>query len=323
MINADGSAAGPAPAALPSVVVAPRAVWRQPVGGGHYLHVEDCGDAHGVPVVFLHGGPGAGCQPWQRALFEPHDWRAVFVDQRGAGRSTPLGGLCANTTADLLQDLEVIRRRLGIARWVLAGGSWGATLALLYAQTFPERCRGLLLRGTFLARAQDIAWVYGADGVARERPAAWHAFLAHLPVAERADPVAAFHRRLTGDDAVTAAAAAQAWQAWGAALVGSAAAAAPTPQALAQARIEAHYVRHGCFIEAGRVLRDAPALAGIPGILLHGTHDGVCPLAQAQALHALWPMAELRCLDGVGHVLGEPAMRAAWVQAARDLLQRV
>lgn len=308
----------------------PYAVHALAVGEGHVLHVEECGTPDGLPVIFLHGGPGSGCNPLQRRLFDPARWRIVLVDQRGAGRSLPTGCIEHNSTADLLGDLERIRFALGIDRWVVAGGSWGATLGLLYAEAFPDSTLGLLLRGTFLARPRDIAWYYRADGVALRFPSAWRAFVGHLDETERRDLLTSYYRRLTSSDPEVVARAAAAWAGWDNAVATWTLPPDREPQLppdplrrIAQARIAAHYLHHACFIVPNRVLANAHRLDGIPGILLHGELDRVCPIVQAEALGAVWPDADLVRLPKAGHLLAEPPMLAAWVEAAARLYEVV
>lgn len=307
--------------------IEPYAVHALAVGEGHVLHVEECGSPHGLPVVFLHGGPGSGCGPLQRRLFDPQCWRIVLYDQRGTGRSRPLGHIANNTTADLLGDLERIRFSLGIERWLVAGGSWGATLALLYAEAFPDSTAALLLRGTFLARARDINWFYRSDGVALRFPQAWRQFVSHLHAGERNDLIGGYYRRLCSDDPETAAAAALAWRAWDSTVAtwtlppDTPKSATDALHAIAQARIAAHYLHHACFIVDNRILANAHRLSGIPGIILHGEQDRVCPITQSQALGAVWPQSEMISLPRTGHLLSEPTMLEAWVEAA-DRLHR-
>ncbi|ACL71307.1 proline iminopeptidase [Thioalkalivibrio sulfidiphilus HL-EbGr7] len=290
----------------------------------HRLHLETCGTAQGLPVVFLHGGPGSGCEPWHRRFFDPAAYRIVLFDQRGCGRSRPHASLEDNTTAHLVSDMERIREHLGIERWVVFGGSWGSTLALAYAEAHPERVLGLVLRGIFLCRPRDIHWFY-QEGAGRLFPDYWEDYLAPIPESERDEMVSAYHRRLTGEDEVARMAAAKAWSEW----EGRTATLLPNPGvvdhfrdphvALSLARIECHYFMNQSFLEPNRLLRDAHRLADIPGTIVHGRYDVVCPLDQAHALHRAWPRAKLEIIPDAGHSAGEPGIVDALVRATDEL----
>lgn len=293
----------------------------------HVLHVEECGNPAGLPVVFVHGGPGAGCEDYHRRFFHPDVYRIILFDQRGCGRSIPHASLENNTTAALVQDMELIRQRLGIERWVLFGGSWGSTLSLVYAQTHPERVLGLILRGIFLCRPQDIHWFY-QGGASRLFPDLWEAFLAPIPEEERGDLLTAYYRRLTGDNEVERMAAAKAWSLW----EGRTATLRQNPAvvdhfgnpftALSLARIEAHYFKHDTFLRPDQILADVGKLKGIPGVIVHGRYDVVCPLDNAWALHSAWPEAELRIIPDAGHSASERGTVDALVQATIDMAER-
>ncbi|MFW5452116.1 prolyl aminopeptidase [Thioalkalivibrio sulfidiphilus] len=290
----------------------------------HRLHLETCGTAQGLPVVFLHGGPGSGCEPWHRRFFDPATYRIVLFDQRGCGRSRPHASLEDNTTAHLVSDMERIREHLGIERWVVFGGSWGSTLALAYAEAHPERVLGLVLRGIFLCRPRDIHWFY-QEGAGRLFPDYWEDYLAPIPESERDEMVSAYHRRLTGEDEVARMAAAKAWSEW----EGRTATLLPNPGvvdhfrdphvALSLARIECHYFMNQSFLEPNQLLRDAHRLADIPGTIVHGRYDVVCPLDQAHALHRAWPRAKLEIIPDAGHSAGEPGIVDALVRATDEL----
>jgi proline iminopeptidase len=290
-----------------------------PVGDGHVLHVEECGRLDGIPVLFLHGGPGAGCTPMHRRFFDPDRFRVVLPDQRGAGRSTPHAGLEANTTAHLVADLERLREHLGIRRWLVFGGSWGATLALAYAQAHPDRVSGLVLRGVFLCRREDIEWFYQA-GASRVFPDAWQAFLDPIPADERHDLVAAYHARLNGADEFAQYHAAEAWSTWEGRCAtlrqeeAVVAYFANPHNARAIARIENHYFVHDAFLDTP-LLEGMERLAGIPGHVVHGRYDMVCPVDQAHALQAAWPAAELEIIADAGHAASEPGIVDALVRA--------
>lgn len=291
-----------------------------PVDAPHVLHVEECGRLKGIPVVFLHGGPGAGCTPAHRRFFDPDRYRIILIDQRGAGRSTPHAHLEGNTTQHLIADLERVRVHLNIERWLVFGGSWGSTLALAYAAAHPERVLGLILRGIFLCRDEDIAWFYqrGAD---RLFPDYWADFVAPIPEDERGDLVAAYHRRLTGSDELARMQAARAWSAWEgrtATLLGDPATVdffADPHHALAIARIENHYFMHGAFLRGKPLLAQAARLAGIEGEIIHGRYDVVCPVDQAFALAAAWPNARLTVVADAGHAASEPGITDALIRA--------
>ena len=291
------------------------------VGDGHLVYVEECGNPEGLPVVVLHGGPGGGCSPAMRRYFDPGIWRIVLFDQRGCGRSRPHAGVEANTTWHLVEDIERIRTRLGIDRWHIFGGSWGATLALIYAQTHPERVRALTLRGVFLMRQEELDWFY-AGGAGRFWPELWDRFRAMVPEEEQSDLIAAYHRRLFGESRSEQIRFARVWCGWENALASFQAAGqpgdAPPEYARAFARLENHYFHHKGFLDAetailapGRMAR----LRDIPGVIVQGRYDMICPPTSAYRLARDWPAAELRIVDGAGHALSEPAISAGLVSA--------
>ncbi|OEY66584.1 prolyl aminopeptidase [Marinobacter sp. X15-166B] len=308
--------------------IKPNAVYRLAVASPHELYIEESGNPEGIPILVVHGGPGGGCSDNHRRFFDAERFRIILFDQRGAGRSRPLAELAGNTTADLVADMETIRQFLGVERWMLFGGSWGSTLSLVYAEAYPERVLGLVLRGIFLCRDQDIHWFY-QQGASRVYPDYWQAFLEPIPVAERGDLVAAYYRRLTSTDELEQIRAAKAWSVW----EGRCATLLPNPGvvahfehphfAIALARIECHYFINGAFLEADQITRNAAALAGIPGIIVHGRYDMVCPLDNALALSAAWPGAELRIIREAGHSATEPAIIDALVHAVEEIAQRV
>ncbi len=301
---------------------------RLDVGDGHVLYIEQCGEPTGLPVLVLHGGPGAGCQGSQRRFFDPRHYRIILVDQRGAGRSTPHASLDHNTTAHLLTDLEKVREALQVDRWVVFGGTFGATLALLYAQRHPERVLGLLLRGVLLARPQDLDWYFGG-GAAQIFPDAWAQFLRYLPEAERDNPIEGYYRRLTGEDEIARLAAARNW--------GSYAARIRTlyennhlrdqyhdiHRALSVARIACHYAKHRYFLKPDEVLERMSALTGIPGILVHGRYDMVSPLANAFAVQSKWLDSEILIVRGAGHVATEAPTVDALIHATRQMHRQI
>ena len=298
-----------------------------PVSDGHRLYIEECGQPDGLPVVFLHGGPGAGCESYHRRFFDPDAFRIILFDQRGCGRSTPHASLQGNTTDALVADIEIIRELLGIDQWVVFGGSWGSTLGLVYAETFPERVLGLILRGIFLCRPGDIQWFY-QKGASALLPDHWEGFLEPIPAAERGDLVSAYHRQLTGSDEVTRMAAAKAWSLWeglASTLLPKAAVTehfANPKTALSLARIECHYFVNNSFMAEDQILQHATRLQKIPGIIVHGRYDVVCPLEQAWALHRAWPRSCLQIIQDAGHSATEPGIVDALVAATNQFSRR-
>jgi len=292
----------------------------------HILYWEQSGNPHGMPVAFLHGGPGAGATPTHRRFFDPQHYRIVVFDQRGAGRSTPLGSLVDNTTAHLVADMEALRRHLGIERWILFGGSWGSTLALAYAETHPERCLGLVLRGVFLCRRSEVDWfLYGIRTVF---PEAWRSFSGFLPESERQDLLEAYHRRLTNPDPAVHMPAARAWSTY----EGACSTLLPSPDtvaafgedrmALGLARIEAHYFRNNVVAPKDDLVRRIDAIRRLPAIIVQGRYDMVCPIVSADELARAWPEAEYVIVPDAGHSAMEPGIRARLI-AATEKLRRI
>lgn len=291
------------------------------VDARHTLYWEECGNPAGKPVVLLHGGPGGGCSDNMRRFHDPAKYRIVLFDQRGAGRSTPHADLTDNTTWDLVADIEALRQHLGIERWQVFGGSWGSTLALAYAEAHPSRVTELVLRGIFLLRRWELEWFY-QEGASRLFPDAWQHYLDAIPAVERGDLISAYYRRLTSDNEATRLAAAKAWSIWEGAtsylhIDPDYATSHGDPKfALAFARIENHYFVNGGFFEVeGQLLRDAYKIADIPGVIVHGRYDVVCPIQNAFDLHALWPKAELLVSAASGHSAFEAENVAALVAA--------
>ena len=294
-------------------------------GDGHQLHVEQSGNPDGVPVIVLHGGPGGGCSPYMRRFFDPTHYRAILFDQRGCGRSRPHAEVAANTTPHLIADIEMIRRTLGIGRTILFGGSWGATLALAYAQTHPEVVDSLVLRGVFLGRRAELDWFYGG-GAARFFPDRWAEFQAPIPEAERGDMIAAYHRRLFCGDTAREARFALPWLIWENALAGleiSTAGHAPADYARAFARLENHYFANGCFLEDNQLLRNRHLIEHIPAVIVQGRYDMVCPPDAAWELAQGWDKAELRLVPASGHALSEPRITAELVRVMDSMRHRV
>jgi proline iminopeptidase len=290
-----------------------------PLSGEHVMYWEQVGNPRGHPALFLHGGPGAGAGAVHRRFFDPGHWRVVIFDQRGAGRSRPLGSLIDNTTDHLVADIERLRRHLGIERWLLFGGSWGSTLAIAYAQAHPERVVGCVLRGVFLGRPGEVEWFM--HGLARVFPDAHAAFAGHLPPDERADLLAGYVRRLNDPDPAIHMAAARAWSVY----EGSCSTLLPSPDtvasfaqdrtALGLARIEAHYFQHDLFLPAGGLLAHMDRLATVPAEIVQGRYDMICPPQTAFELATAWQCARLTLIPDAGHSALEPGVRRALVGA--------
>jgi proline iminopeptidase len=298
------------------------------VGQGHWLYVEEVGRHDGSPALFLHGGPGSGAQHAHRRLFDPSLHRAILFDQRGAGRSHPYLSVAANTTTHLISDIERIREHFGIEKWLLVGGSWGSTLALAYAERFPHRVTGIVLRAVFLGTRAEVEWAF-IDGPRRFRPELFAEFVTLLPEAERADPLNAYLERLANPDNAIHGPAARIWSAYERALseltpgqtklsppLSDDGRLPPTPL------IEAHYIRHGFFLEPNDLLGNAVRLHGIPGVIVQGRYDLLCPPASAHALAAAWPGCRLLLMEGAGHALTENGVAAAMSEAVRSLTGR-
>jgi len=294
---------------------------RLAVSAHHELYFEECGRPDGQPVVFLHGGPGGGCDKNVRRFFDPDHYRIVIFDQRGCGRSTPHASLEENTTWDLCGDIERLRAHLEIGRWLVFGGSWGSTLALAYAQTYPAMVTGLILRGIFLARQKEFDWFY-RHGASELFPAEWEGFMSGLPEADRDDPVAGYYRVLNGDDQALTLTAALAWSGWEAALSTlrrdekRLAADRDAHAALALARIECHYfVNHGFLDSDDQLLRDVPKIRHLPCTIVQGRYDVICPVRSAWELHQAWPEAGFTVVPDAGHSAFEPGNVDALVRA--------
>ncbi len=279
------------------------------VGQGHRIYVEQCGNPEGVPVVVLHGGPGGGCSPAMRRYFDPEFYRVILFDQRGCGRSRPHASVQDNTTWHLVDDIEHIRALLDIEDWIVFGGSWGATLALIYAQAHPRRVQRLVLRGVFLATQAELDWFYGG-GAARFWPEIWQRFTAPIPKEEHGDLIAAYHKRLFSGDMMLETRCAKAWSAWENALASFSAGGysgdTPGEYARAFARLENHYFTNKAFLEEdGQILRDMDKIAHIPGLIVQGRYDMICPPDAAWKLKRKWPAAQLKFVHKAGHALSE------------------
>ena len=293
--------------------------------GRHTMYWEESGNPDGEPVVFLHGGPGAGATPAHRRFFDPGHYRIIIYDQRGAGRSEPSGELTDNTTPHLIADLETLRDRCAVDRWLLFGGSWGSTLALAYGEAHPDRCSGFILRGIFLGRAQEVEWfLYGMKMVFPEN---WREFVKLLSEEERGDILESFYRRLMDPDASVHMPAAQAWSRY----EGACSALVPSPEtvaafggasiAYALARIEVHYFRNDMYLAPNVLLNNIDRIRRLPSVIVQGRFDMVCPIANADELHTAWPEAEYVIVPNAGHSAMEPGIRAALVCASERFKQ--
>jgi proline iminopeptidase len=300
------------------------------VGDGHEIYVETVGRRDGIPAVYLHGGPGSGCQPDHRRLFDPERFHAVLFDQRGAGRSRPKGRREANTLPHLIADMEAIRETCGFEHWMIVGGSWGATLALAYAQAHPDRVTGIVLRATFLGTRAELDGAF-LDRLPRFYPDLYDDFMSVLPPEERGQPLEAYWRRILDSDPAVHGRFARAWH--------------DTEQILSQHMpgrtrldiaslhstgalpsspfMEAHYFQHDCFMRPGQLLADAGKLAKIPGIVVQSRYDLLCPPATSHALGAAWPESEIRLVEGAGHTLYDPGVRDAVMKAIADLASKI
>jgi len=301
-----------------------------PVGDGHEIHVESVGRTGGIPAVYLHGGPGSGCQPDHRRLFDPERFHAVLFDQRGAGRSRPRGRREDNTLANLIADMETIREQFGFERWMVVGGSWGATLALAYAQAHPERVSGIVLRATFLGTRSELEGAF-LDALPRFYPELSEDFLGVLPGHERAQPLDAYYRRILDSDPQVHGPAARAWHDTERILSEHApgrlrldlASLNSSKSLPATPFMEAHYFCNDCFMKPGQLLAEAGRLADIPGLIVQGRYDLLCPPATSHALAAVWPAARVRLVEGAGHSLYDPGIRDAVMRAIADLASEI
>ena len=288
----------------------------------HTIHYEESGNPQGKPVIFLHGGPGGGIAPMYRQYFNPQQYRIVIFDQRGCGQSTPYAELRNNTTWDLVSDIEKLREHLKIDRWVVFGGSWGSTLALAYSQTHPNRCKGLILRGIFMLRPLEIRWFY-QEGASYIYPDAWQEYLKPIPPEERGDLLSAFYKRLTSENRKIRLEAARAWSIWEA----STSKLIPSPASIerfgmaefaeAFARIECHYfVNKGFFSSENQLLDNINRIRHLPGVIVHGRYDVVCPMITAWELHQAWQEAEFIVIPDAGHSVSEPGIQDALIKAS-------
>lgn len=308
--------------------IKPYARHNLPVSGGHKIYVDESGNPEGIPVIFLHGGPGVACDKHSRRFFDPQMYRIIIWDQRGCGRSTPHAGLSDNTTDDLISDMETIREELKIDRWIVFGGSWGSTLGLLYAARNTDKVLGLILRGVFLGRKADTRWFFDKNGAGRIFPDYWQTFAAHFPESEHDDLLQACYKRLTGDDELARMGVAKAFCTWDA----HCSTLRPSQEVLdsftdphkatALARICTHYLINDIFLKTDGVLPEIPAIEEIPGIIVHGRYDMICPLENALTLQAAWPNSELHIVRDAGHSAYESGIRDAMVRATDEMARR-
>ena len=286
-----------------------------PVSDLHTIYIEESGNKNGKPVIFLHGGPGGGVDPKYRRYFNPDKWRIIMFDQRGCGKSTPFAELKENTTWDLVDDIEKIRNHLSIDNWVVFGGSWGSTLSLAYSQTYPNSCKGLILRGIFLVRNKEIDWFYqeGANNIFPDR---WESFLAPIPVEKRDNLMQAYYEILTGDDYSKKIEAAKAWSTWEGSTVrlmqdeNFISDFSDEKFAEAFARIECHYFMNNCWFNSNNhLIENVDKIRHIPGVIIHGRYDIICPVVQAWDLHQAWPEADLHIIPDAGHSIFEEGIK--------------
>lgn len=294
----------------------------------HTLWAEECGNPSGIPVVFLHGGPGAACEPFQRRFFDPEKYRIILFDQRGCGRSTPHAELAENTTQHLITDIETLREHLEIEKWLVFGGSWGSTLALAYAQAHMDCVTGLILRGIFLCRSRDIQWFY-QDGASYIYPDLWQNYISVIAENERDDLVSAFYKRLTSNDKDIQLEAARAWSIWEGSTSNLNSKASVMDHfsdphtALSLARIECHYFINNSFMRNKQLLEDAHKLQALPGVIVHGRYDIVCPVEQAFELNQVWPTSELHITPNSGHSATEAENVDALVTATQKFAKQL
>ena len=295
------------------------------VGQGHKVYMEQCGNPNGIPVVVLHGGPGGGCSPAMRRYFDPKVYRVILFDQRGCGRSRPHASVDDNTTWHLVADIEKIRQKLNISDWMVFGGSWGATLALIYAQTHPDRVRHLILRGVFLMTQSELDWFYGG-GAGKFWPETWARFVSLIPDAERSYMITAYHKRLFSGDLATETRYSRAWSAWENALA-SIHSNGNTGEshghyARAFARLENHYFHNAGFLKFdGQILANMGRISHIPGIIVQGRYDMICPPTSAWKISKLWPSCKLMMIRNAGHALSEPGISAELVKVMNKIGQ--
>ncbi len=308
--------------------IKPYAVHQLEVDEPHVIYIEESGEPDGIPVLFVHGGPGAGTKGDDRRFFDPERYRIILFDQRGCGKSAPHAALNGNTTQALVSDMEAIRDYLQIDKWVLFGGSWGATLSLVYAQAYPNHILHLILRGIFLGRESDIHWLY-QQGANYFFPDSWQEFLQPIPETEHNDLISAYHKRLAGGDDLTRMAAAKAWSLW----EGHTSTLTPHSKtidffadpitAMSLARIETHYFMNHCFLESNQILNNVEYIADVPSTIIHGRYDMVCRLDSAWDLQQAWPASNLHIVRNAGHAASEPATTDALIHATKEVAKQL
>jgi proline iminopeptidase len=298
-----------------------------PVDDVHEIYVDESGTPDGIPVFFLHSGPGSGCEFDSRSFFNPEKYRIILFDQRGAGRSKPHSDITNNNTQSLVEDIEKVRKFLKIDKIMLFGGGWGSTLGLVYAESYPENVLALVLRGIFLGTKRDINWIY-QEGVSRFYPDHWEDYVAPVSAGERDNLLAAYGRRINGTDELARMGAAKAWSRWEA----DCSSLHPNPRlvkhltdphrAMARCKIGVHYYLNNCFLEDNQIIRDASVLKDIPGIIVHGRYDMLCPVQNAHDLHTAWPISQVFLVREAGHSATEHALIDALIRATRDMALR-
>lgn len=297
-------------------------------GGCHHVYVEQCGNPDGIPIIFLHGGPGSGCRPQHRCYFDPDKFHIILFDQRGCGRSLPTGALEHNNSQLLIEDMEMIRQHLNIEKWVLFGGSWGATLALLYAQSHPEHVLSMILRGTFLGRQQDIDWVYAEGGASKLFPEAWQQLVGQLEAKERQRPLKRYFELLSSEDEGTITDAAWRLNAWESTIVTLRDYEFELPKTddlgpIAHSLIQLHFALSECFISSNQILDNIDSIRHIPTQIIHGRYDIVCPSTQSWQLHQAWPESSLTIVPLCGHAAGEPGIVDALITATKTVIKQL
>jgi len=303
--------------------IAPRRHYRLDTGDGHSLYVEECGNPDGIPVVFLHGGPGAGISPTHRRIFDPELFRVVLFDQRGSGQSIPFASTENNTTWHLVDDMEMIRTHLEIDRWIVFGGSWGSTLGLAYGITHPERCLGFILRGIFLGSQDEVDWFL--NGMGKFYTEAWDRFVHFLPEDERGDLLESYSKRLMSESPAISIPASEAWSSYenSCATLMAETRGGGGKMALSLARMEAHYFINQCFLHDKQLLDGVSAIAGKPGLIVQGRMDVICPPREATDLAKVWPAAELKIIEAAGHSAFEPGILQALISGLANMARQV
>lgn len=308
----------------------PNNTYRLAVTPPHEIYIEESGNPAGIPILYVHGGPGTGASEDSRRYFDPKIYRIILFDQRGSGRSTPTAELKNNTTQDLIADMEAIRKMLQIEKWILFGGSWGSTLSLIYAETYSQHVNGLILRGIFLGRLEELSWLYSHDGGAREIfPDYWEDFLAPIPKEYRHSPLPFYSELLNSNDKQLRLKAARSWSLW----EGRMLSVQPRPDlvekisqddtAINFARIGCHYMMNDCFLEHNQILRDINKIQNLPGIIVQGRYDIVCPLISAWDLHKAWPKSQLKIIEASGHSSSEPGITDGLITATQTIINLI